>query len=180
MLLVGGSGMQASFKSRRRVEDKEEEMAKILPFLELFCLVLLRPARDLLHTLSHTGSKFGGWLETESVMSSSLPRYVVKPSIYWNEASQHCSASISTIPSSIFPPSKEKGKKKPRMEESRTGEPNPDLDLICSHLIREVNLTRWKYLLWNTAYLMVTQGWQVIISKPTSTARKARCSPSAS
>ena len=36
MVLVGGSGMQASFKSRRGAEDKEEETAKILPFLELF------------------------------------------------------------------------------------------------------------------------------------------------
>ncbi|KAK4818085.1 LOW QUALITY PROTEIN: hypothetical protein QYF61_005662 [Mycteria americana] len=37
---------------------------------------------------------------------------------------------------------KEKGKKKPRMEESRTGEPNPDLDLICSHLTREKHAFR--------------------------------------
>ena len=35
MVLVGESGMQASFKSRRGVEDKEEKMAKMLP-LELF------------------------------------------------------------------------------------------------------------------------------------------------
>jgi len=36
MVLVGGSGMQASFNSRRGTEDQEEEMAKILSFLELF------------------------------------------------------------------------------------------------------------------------------------------------
>lgn len=28
MVLVGGSGMQPSFKSKRGIEDKEEEMAK--------------------------------------------------------------------------------------------------------------------------------------------------------
>lgn len=79
-VLVGRSGMQASFGSRK-VEDRNEEIAKVLP-LELFCLALLQPARDPFHALSHAGSKFGIQLETESVTSSSLPQYVVKPSIH--------------------------------------------------------------------------------------------------
>lgn len=138
-----------------------EGNGKNFAFVRSFCLALLQLARDLFHSLSHTGSNFGIWFETESLMPSILPQHAVKPSIYWNQASQHCSASTSTIPSPVLPSSEEKGKRKPRMEKSRTGELSPDLDLIWSHLIREVNLERWKYLLWNS----LSNGNTGIISK---------------
>lgn len=58
------------------------------------------------------------------------------------EMKLHSTALLPSAPSLplSFPPSKEKGKRKPRMEESRTGELSSVLDLICSHLIRKLNL----------------------------------------
>lgn len=64
------------------------------------------------------------------------------------ETKLQSSALLPPAPSlPVFPSSEENGKRRPRMEKSRTGELNPDLGLIWSHLIREVNLKRCKYLL---------------------------------
>lgn len=129
MALVVRSGMQVSSKSRIGIENKEEERAKILLFLEQF---LSSSAATSQGSPPHSQPQWKKvCLKTESAMSTSLSSQKCLNPVF-TEMKLYNTALLTSSPClPVFLPSKEKGKKKSRMEESSTAEPNPDLDLIC-------------------------------------------------
>lgn len=100
--------MQVSSKSRIGIENKEEERAKILLFLEQF---LSSSAATSQGSPPHSQpQRKKVCLETESAMSTSLPSQKCLNPVF-TEMKLHNTALLTSSPClPVFLPSKEKGK----------------------------------------------------------------------